>query len=98
MTHLADLYYRGELPAGSSPPDECIEVTLWEKFGWGPDQTEKLTLTKLRKIFAVLEQRRITNDKIENFGKPTQQRAEQIARTYAQQQAQSGLKVGQVSE
>ena len=86
------------MPNGTSPPDECIEIALWEKFGWGPDQTEKLTLTKLRKIFAILEQRRITNDKIENFGKPTQARAEAIASAYAQQQSGSGLKVGQMPD
>lgn len=94
--HLADLYYRGELPKGECAPDECIELTLWEKFGWGPEQTERLTTAKLRRIFGVMEQRRVSHDKIENLGRPTQAKAEAIARAMARQASSGGLKVGKI--
>lgn len=39
--------------------DLFIEIALWDKFGWGPRETEKLTLEQLRFIFALLESKRM---------------------------------------
>jgi hypothetical protein len=65
------------LPDGASPPDICIEIALWDRFpGWGPEQTDKFTLTKLRILFAVLEQQKVTRDATENLGRPSQNRYE----------------------
>jgi hypothetical protein len=63
------------LPEGEAPPDICIEIALWDRFqGWGPEQTNRFTLTQLRVLFAVLEQQRVTKDSIENLGKPSSQK------------------------
>jgi hypothetical protein len=56
------------------PPDECIEIALWDRFGWGPTDTDKLTLAKLRVIFAIIEQQRATQDASENLGRPDDNR------------------------
>ena len=47
---------------------------LWDRFGWGPEQTSKLTLSKLREMFAVLEQQRVDRDYRENLGGPDPER------------------------
>lgn len=47
---------------------------LWDRFGWGPEQTSKLTLAKLREMFAVLEQQRVDRDYRENLGGPDPER------------------------
>jgi hypothetical protein len=79
------LYYRNKLPPGQLPPDECVEIALWDRFGWGPEQTEKLTEGRLRIIFAILEQQRVSKDRMENLGNPDVRRAEH----YISQQLQS---------
>lgn len=84
------------MPRGYSPPDECIEITLWEKFGWGPEQTDRLPTAKLRKIFAILEQRRVSHDKMENLGKPTAAKADALARRMAMEASKGGLKTGRM--
>ena len=60
------------------PPDLCIEVALWDRFGWGPEQTRSMTFKELRQLFIVLEQQRVSRDAVENLGKPTVERAEMI--------------------
>lgn len=52
------------------PPDEVVELALWERFpGWGPHVTDKITSTQLRKIFLIWEQRRVTQEAVER-GRP----------------------------
>jgi len=58
------------LKEGDMPPDECIELMLWDRFGWGPEQTQKFTLDQLRLMFAIIEQQRVSRDAVENLGKP----------------------------
>lgn len=65
------------MPEGQSPPDICIEIALWDRFqGWGPEQTNRFTMSQLRVLFAVLEQQRVTRDSTENLGKPSPQKLE----------------------
>lgn len=59
------------------PPVECIEIALWERFKWGPEQTNHLTSRKLRIIFAILEQERVTKDATEVLGKPNYEKMQQ---------------------
>jgi len=59
------------------PPVECIEISLWERFKWGPEQTDRLSSRKLRAIFAILEQERVSKDAIDNLGKPDPVRMQQ---------------------
>jgi len=59
---------------GEVPPDECIELALWERFGWGPDVTDKLDTWRLRRLFAILEQREVSRDAMYNLGKPDENR------------------------
>lgn len=61
---------------GELPPDECIELALWEKFGWGPNETDRLTSLHLKRIFLILEQERVSRNAIEDLGKPDNQRFE----------------------
>jgi len=58
------------------PPDECIELMLWDRFGWGPEQTSRFTLAQLRVFFAVIEQQRVSRDAVENLGKPDPDRVQ----------------------
>jgi hypothetical protein len=58
------------------PPDECIELMLWDRFGWGPEQTSRFTLDQLRVMFAVIEQQRVSRDAVENLGKPDPDRVQ----------------------
>ncbi len=74
MTYLAHRYYMGKLTSGEMPPDICLEISLWDRFGWGPDQTSSLTQVKLREIFAVLEQQRASRDARDNLGSPNEER------------------------
>ena len=70
------------------PPDICIELILWERFKWGPKDTENMTLKKMKELFAVLEQQRVSRDAVENLGPPTLERYKQItAGRYAEQEA-----------
>lgn len=59
------------------PPVECIEMALWDRFKWGPEQTDRLTSRKLRIIFSILEQEKVSKDAIENLGKPDNERMQQ---------------------
>jgi hypothetical protein len=74
LAWLVHRYYAGKLPTGILPPNICIEIRLWEQFGWGPEQTERLTQAKIREIFIALEQRRVTMDAITNLGPPDMER------------------------
>jgi len=56
------------------PPDECIEISLWDRFHWSWKDTDGLSQQKLRKIFVVLEQQRATKDAVENLGSPDEDR------------------------
>ena len=57
------------------PPDECIEIALWDRFpGWSADETDKLTQSKMRRIFVILEQQRATKDAVESLGSPSEDR------------------------
>ena len=58
------------------PPDECIELMLWDRFGWGPEQTSRFILDQLRMLFAVIEQQRVSRDAVENLGKPDPDRVQ----------------------
>jgi len=60
------------------PPDLCIEIALWDRFGWGPNETESISLRKMREIFIVLEQQRISRDAMENLGRPTSESHDRI--------------------
>ena len=59
------------------PPVECVEIALWDRFKWGPEQTKQLTSRRLRIIFALLEQEKVTKDAVENLGSPDQERIQQ---------------------
>jgi hypothetical protein len=55
------------------PPDECIEIALWDRFpGWSAEQTDKLTQSKMRRVFVILEQQRATKDAVDSLGKPNE--------------------------
>jgi len=62
---------------GEIPPDECIEIALWDRFGWGPSETDSLSPLRLRKIFVILEQQRVSKDAVENLGPPNEGRMAQ---------------------
>jgi hypothetical protein len=47
------------------PPDICIEIALWDRFGWGPEDTEFFTLRQMRELFSVLEQQRVSKDAVD---------------------------------
>lgn len=70
----AHKYYRGELAEGDTPPDACIEIALWDRFGWGPEQTNALSMNDMRIMFAVMEQERISRHSIEKLGAPDTER------------------------
>lgn len=53
-------------------------MRLWKEFGWGPDETEKLSAAKVREIFIAIEQRRVTSDAIHNLGGPDSNRFRMI--------------------
>ena len=83
------------MPEGEAPPDICIEVALWDRFqGWGPEQTNRLTLTQLRVLFAVLEQQRVTKDSIENLGRPSPQKLEMMLSVKEEQRRMKGANDG----
>jgi hypothetical protein len=68
-----------------------VELALWDRFGWGPDQTSKLSLSQLRLLFAVMEQQRVSKDAIENLGSPDFKRieAKMLALRAAEKQQES---------
>jgi hypothetical protein len=70
----AHRYYRGELGEGDMPPDVCIEIALWDRFGWGPEQTDSISLNKLRMMFIVMEQERVSRHAAEKLGNPDSER------------------------
>lgn len=39
---------------------------MWDRFGWGPEQTDKFTLAGMKMLFAILEQQRVSRDAVEN--------------------------------
>lgn len=59
------------------PPDVCIELALWERFGWGPSDTDEMPLKRMRELFAVLEQQRVSKNAVE-MGGPSQQKFDQM--------------------
>ena len=58
------------------PPDLCLELMLWDRFGWGPEQTERFSLADLRILFSIIEQQRVSRDAVENLGKPDPERVQ----------------------
>jgi hypothetical protein len=56
------------------PPEECIEIALWDRFHWSWRDTDGLDQAKMRRIFVVLEQQRATKDAVENLGRPNEDR------------------------
>lgn len=58
------------------PPDECIEIALWDRFKWGPDQTDRFTSKRLKILFAILEQERVSKNAME-LGAPDSRRINQ---------------------
>lgn len=82
---------------GDMPPDECIELMLWDRFGWGPEQTQRFSLTQLRVLFAVIEQQRVSRDAVENLGKPDPDRV-QAKITQAEEARRRGKKPRQTNE
>lgn len=60
------------------PPDICVEIALWDRFGWGPEQTRKITITELRILFAILEQQQVSRDYKERMGRGNQKRYDEI--------------------
>lgn len=63
------------------PPAICIEVALWERFGWGPEVTDKFTDARLREMMIVLEQQRVSRDAVSNLGPPDSSRLSSGTRT-----------------
>jgi hypothetical protein len=86
LTYLAHKYYKGTLARGELPPDICLEIALWDRFGWGPEATERLPFKKLKEIFLVLEQQRLTEDAVQNLGKPTAEKEEALIRGRIEEQ------------
>jgi hypothetical protein len=82
----AHKYYRGELTEGDMPPDVCIEIALWDRFGWGPEQTDALSLNDLRMMFIAMEQERVSKHAVEKMGEPDTERM--MAKKRAQQAAE----------
>jgi hypothetical protein len=77
------------LRKGELPPDICLEIALWDRFGWGPAETEGLSFKKLKECFLVLEQQRVSQDAVENLGKPTPEKEEALIRQrYVEQEEQ----------
>ncbi len=66
------------MSSGDVPPDECIEILLWEKFHWSPAETDKLSSTKLRRLFLILEQQRVSSDSVQNLQPVDIQKVEQM--------------------
>lgn len=60
------------------PPDLCVEIALWDRFGWGPKDTEDLSLKRMRELFVVLEQQRVSRDAVDNLGPPSEQKFQNI--------------------
>ena len=55
-----------------------------------------MTLRKMKELFAVLEQQRVSRDAIENLGPPTMERFKQLtAGRYAEQEAEKEREKGQ---
>ena len=40
-----------------SPPQEMVEISLMEKFGWDPETIDRIPMKRLQKIFVVMNQR-----------------------------------------
>ena len=40
------------------PPNFALEIILWDRFGWGPEQTRSMTISQLRGLFLILEAQR----------------------------------------
>lgn len=78
---------------GEQPPNICIELALWERFpGWGPHITDKMTLAYLRTLFAVIEQREVDRNAIEDLGKPNQEAADAKMKMMEQERAEAKLR------
>ena len=58
---------------------------LWDRFGWGPKDTEEFTLKEIRYLFTVLEQQRVSRDAIENLGRPTPEKHERFMAQLAEE-------------
>ena len=84
-------YYEGKLAEGELPPDECIEIALWDRFGWGPLDTECISFNKLRMIFLILEQERVSKNKTEDLGKPNFERMQSSMEAKAAAQTQKPM-------
>lgn len=69
------------------PPDICIELALWDRFGWGPDDTDKFTLKQMRELFSVLEQQRISKNAVEELGPPSEHKLKAIIAKQSQETA-----------
>ena len=74
LAFLSHKYYTGKLGKNELPPDICIEIALWDRFGWGPKETEEIDMKKIREMFVVLEQQRVSRDAIENLGRPSEEK------------------------
>src|SRR3990172_4202408 len=78
LTFLAHKYYTDNLGKNELPPDICIEIYLWERFGWSEIDTDHISMRKMREIFTALNQQRYSRDAVENLGKPDTERHERI--------------------
>jgi hypothetical protein len=47
---------------------------LWDRFGWGPKDTEDISFVKMRQIFLVLSQQQTSRDAVENLGPPSEEK------------------------
>lgn len=80
------MYYTGRLSPGEYPPTICIEISLWDRFqGWGPDDTDKISFWKMKEIFTVLEQQRVSRDALENLGPPSDEKRMALLQSFEQQ-------------
>src|SRR3990172_2857643 len=78
LAFLAHKYYTDKLGKNELPPDICIEIYLWERFGWSEIDTDHISMRKMREIFTALNQQRYSRDAVENLGKPDTERHERI--------------------
>jgi len=90
----AHKYYTNNTGQNELPPDICIEVALWDRFHWGPKDTESMSLKEMRKLFIILQQQHVSRDKVENFQASPERHEQMMAEKFRQENQQMNAKTG----
>ena len=54
-------------PSRALAPPELIELGIYEKFGWTPDELDNVDLARMQRIFIAMQQREISRTEAEKM-------------------------------